>query len=43
MRSIMDKAGIDTPAHTIVFTLPVESIAGLRSAMTEEDQAEEEA
>ena len=43
MRSIMDKAGIDTPAHTIVFTLPVESIAGLRSAMPEEDQAEEEA
>ena len=43
MRSIMDKAGIDTPAHAIVFTLPVESIAGLRSAMPEEDQAEEEA
>ena len=43
MRAIMDTAGIDTTAHTIVVTLPVESIAGLRSAMPEEDQAEEEA
>ena len=38
MRAIMDQAGIDTPAHTILFTLPVESIAGLKSLMAEEEE-----
>ena len=33
MRSIMDKAGINSPAHTVMFSLPVESVAGLRSVM----------
>lgn len=30
MRSIMDNAGIDSDAHTIVFSLPVSDTAGLR-------------
>ncbi len=33
MRSIMEKAGIQSPAHTIMFSVPVESVAGLRSVM----------
>ena len=33
MRSIMDKAGMNSPAHTVMFSLPVESVAGLRSLM----------
>ena len=41
MRAIMDQAGLDSPAHAILFTLPVESVAGLRSVMAEEEQAEE--
>lgn len=39
MRAVMDKAGIDTPAHTVLFALPVESVAGLRSIMPEEEDA----
>lgn len=42
MRAIMDKAGVDTPAHTILFTLPVESVAGLHSIMPEEKEEEKE-
>lgn len=38
MRAIMDKAGVDSPAHTILFTLPVESVAGLRSIMPPEEE-----
>ena len=38
MRAIMDQAGIRTPAHTIVFSLPVEDVAGLRSVMKEESE-----
>ena len=30
MRAIMDNAGIDSEAHTIVFSLPVSDTAGLR-------------
>ncbi len=30
MRAIMDKAGVDSKAGTIVFSLPVTSTAGLR-------------
>ena len=33
MRSIMENAGINSPAHTVMFSLPVESVAGLRSVM----------
>lgn len=33
MRTIMDKAGVQSPAHTVMFSLPVESVAGLRSVM----------
>jgi len=33
MRAIMEKAGVDSPAHTVMFSLPVESVAGLRSVM----------
>ncbi|MBQ6173226.1 MAG: P-II family nitrogen regulator [Clostridia bacterium] len=36
MQAIMDKAGIRSPAHTILFSLPVEEIAGLQSLMEEE-------
>ena len=36
MRSIMEKAGIDSKAGTIVFSLPVTSTAGLR-ILEEED------
>ena len=41
MRAIMDNAGIDTPAHAILMALPVESVAGLRSIMPEEEEEEE--
>ena len=37
MRSVMDKAGVHSPAHTVLFSLPVEDIAGLKSIMKEED------
>lgn len=33
MRTIMEKAGVQSPAHTIMFSLPVESVAGLKSVM----------
>lgn len=33
MRAIMEQAGVRTPAHTVMFSLPVESVAGLRSVM----------
>lgn len=33
MRTIMEKAGVKSPAHTVMFSLPVESVAGLRSVM----------
>ena len=33
MRSIMEHAGVESPAHTVMFSLPVESVAGLRSVM----------
>ncbi len=33
MQAVMDRTGIQTPAHTILFSLPVEDIAGLRSLM----------
>ncbi len=42
MRAIMDKTGIDTPAHAIVFALPVESVAGLRRLMPEDEEEEKE-
>ena len=42
MRAIMDKAGVHSPAHTVMFTLPVESVAGLRSVMIAAGEIEEE-
>ena len=33
MKAIMEKAGVQSPAHTVMFSLPVESVAGLRSVM----------
>lgn len=41
MRTIMEKAGVHSPAHTVMFTLPVESVAGLRSVMTAAGEIEE--
>ncbi len=39
MRAIMDKAGVASPAHTVMFSLPVESVAGLKSVMAGENGA----
>ena len=36
MRAVMDQAGIQSEAHTILFALPVEEVAGLKSLMPEE-------
>ena len=36
MRAIMERAGIHTSAHTVLFALPVENVAGLKSVMDEE-------
>ena len=41
MRAIMDQAGINSPAHTVLFSLPVESVAGLRSVMIAAGELEE--
>ena len=41
MRAVMDKAGVQSPAHTVMFSLPVESVAGLRSVMAAAGQQEE--
>lgn len=41
MRAIMEKAGVRSPAHTVMFTLPVESVAGLKSVMEAAGEAEE--
>ncbi len=43
MRAIMDKAGLDSEAHTVLFSLPVDAIAGLRSIQPAEEQTEQEA
>ena len=40
MRAIMAQAGVESPAHTVMFSLPVESVAGLRSVMEAAGQAE---
>ncbi len=39
MRAIMDKAGAKSEAHTALFSLPVEDVAGLRSVMTPQEEA----
>ncbi len=36
IRAIMNQAGINTPAHAVVFSLPVDNVVGLRS-VTDED------
>jgi nitrogen regulatory protein PII len=41
MRAIMDQAGVHSPAHTVMFTLPVESVGGLRSVMIAAGEIEE--
>lgn len=28
MRAVMDHAGVQSPAHTVMFSLPVESVGG---------------
>jgi nitrogen regulatory protein PII len=33
MRAIMEKAGVNSPAHTVMFALPVDSVAGLQSVI----------
>lgn len=38
MRAIMEKAGMNTEAHAVVFSLPVESVAGLRSVMKDTEE-----
>jgi len=40
MRAIMEQAGVDSPAHTVLFSLPVESVAGLKSVMAAAGQGE---
>lgn len=39
MRAIMSKAGIESPAHTVMFSLPVENVAGLRSVIAAATEA----
>ena len=34
-QSIMDQAGTNTPAHTMLFSVPVSNVAGLRSVTHE--------
>lgn len=41
MAAVMDHAGVQSPAHTVMFSLPVESVAGLRSVMAAAGQREE--
>ncbi len=36
MKAIMDRAGVRSPAHTILFSMPVEDIAGMKSMMRED-------
>ncbi len=40
MEAIMEKAGISSPAHTVLFSLPVDSVAGLRSIQIDEEKPE---
>ena len=40
MHAIMEKAGIHTPAHTVLFSLPVETVAGLKSVMEDSEESE---
>lgn len=37
MRAIMDGAGVHSTAHTVLFSMPVEDVVGLRSVMKPED------
>lgn len=39
MKAIMEKAGIQSEAHTVLFSLPVEEVAGLRSIMEDNSAA----
>ena len=42
MKAIMSKAGVSTPAQTVLFTLPVEEVAGLKAVMEAAGEGEEE-
>ena len=42
MRAIMEQAGAHSPAHTVMFSLPVESVAGLQSVIAAAAGVEEE-
>lgn len=37
MSAIMNKAGVKSPAHTVMFSLPVDAVAGIRTAEGEQD------
>ncbi|MDD4075449.1 MAG: hypothetical protein PHC80_05095 [Eubacteriales bacterium] len=37
LRAIIDKAGVDSPAHTVAFSLPVDQTAGLSIPIQEEE------
>ena len=41
MRAIMENAGVQSPAHTVMFSLPVESVAGLKSVMAAAGEIED--
>ena len=42
MNAIMEKCGIDSPCRTVLFSVPVEQVAGLRSVMLNPDDGETE-
>ena len=42
MRAIMEQTGISTPAHAILFALPVEDVAGLHSVMEAAQEEKDE-
>ena len=42
MDAIMEKCGCDSPCRTVLFSVPVEQVAGLRSVMLNQDDGEAE-
>ena len=40
MSAIMNKAGVKSPAHTVMFSLPVDAVAGIHVPDSEQDQDE---
>ena len=41
MSAIMNKAGVKSPAHTVMFSLPVDAVAGIHVPDSEQDQDED--